>query len=288
MSRILVAGAGGAIGAAVVERLRAHGADVVATYRTSRKGVEDRLRNLGASVRQWDIADTKSGAEILSDVDGAVFIPILSVSKQAAALLPAAARAVFFSSNNVSVDPKASVYNELLTAERHVMTEAPGAVILRPTMIYGHPGDGNLSALMQAMRRMPFAPLMGAGTARQQPVFFRDVAAVAADFALGRQGRTGCVAVAGPEPMSQRSLYDAVKRASGSKCTIINMPLTPIAFLARAVEATGFNPPLSSAQIARANLDKTPGGDQPILTGTALSEGLAALVEALDAAAPGA
>lgn len=283
---VLVAGAGGAVGFEIVRALRRRGCEVVATYRTPREGLQDRLAALGARVEQWDLSDLDRGRAILADVDAAVFTPILTVAGHVAALAPDK-RLLFFSSNNVAIDDKAPVYAHLRDAEAQVRDAAPGALILRPTMIYGYRGDGNLSVLMSAMRRYPLTPMIGAGRAMQQPVFYRDAAEIAASL-IASGSAHGIVTVAGPAPVSQETLYRAVRAAAGAKSVIAPIPATMAGAAVRLASLVRLPTPLSLAQIARADQDKTPVGDTVILGETALDVGLRGLGAALDGAPGGA
>ena len=76
-----------------------------------------------------------------------MLVPILSVSAPAAVQLQAAGvhRGVVFSSNNVAIVGADPVYDALRAGEDAIVEACPGWAILRPTMIYGYPGDGNLS-----------------------------------------------------------------------------------------------------------------------------------------------
>lgn len=288
IGKVLVAGAGGALGREIVSVLRGRGCAVAAAYRTPREGVEDGLRALGAEPLRLDLADTDQLALTLAAVDGAIFTPILTVSGSAAKCLRVDQRAVFFSSNNAAIDTHTEVYAQLRTAEEAVRQAAPHAAILRPTMIYGYPGDGNLARLMGAMRRWPFVPLPGDGAALQQPVYYRDLAAVAVDALLDDSAAGRVRPVAGPQAVSQRALYEAVAQAAGVKLRTVSAPLGLGAAILGAAESAGLRPPVSAAQLRRAAADKTPQGADALLGRTPLEEGLKALVCALDGGAKGA
>ena len=285
--RILVAGAGGAVGFEIVRALRARNCAVVATYRTARDGLDDRLHCLGAKPAQWDLADLERGRDLLGAVDSAVFTPILTVAEGAAALAPEK-QLVFFSSNNIAIDPGAPVYAALNAAEIRVRETSASATILRPTMIYGYPGDGNLSVLLRAIQRSPVTPRIGNGRALQQPIFFRDVASIVAEIVVADKTTAQTVATAGPSPMSQDALYRAVCAAAGGKSAIVPAPAWLASAAARLADVIGLRFPLSPAQIARADLDKIPVNDGVILGETLLAEGLAQLAAALDDTSAGA
>jgi len=284
---VLVAGASGAVGFEIVRALRATNVDVIATYRTPRPETVERLRALGARAGQWDMADTDRGRALLREASRAIFTPILTVSEKAATLAPEKPL-LFFSSNNVGVDDQSSVYRLLKAAEEAVTGAAPGAMILRPTMIYGYPGDGNLSALMAAMRRFPVTPLVGSGRAQQQPVFYRDLAQIAAGLITEDAPPVGIHAVAGPDALMQSDLYAAVRSAIDAKGVTVRVPTQLVGAIAKLGLGLGVRFPLSPAQIARADRDKTPVGDRVLYGDTALADGLAELAAALDGAAPGA
>ncbi len=272
-------GAGAPLGLEIARIAAARGARVTAAYRTARPGVEDAIAAAGARPARLDLGDQGALAALLKDADGAILTPILTASVLAAGLLAPNQRAVFFSSNNVAIDPQAEVYARLLECERKVQAAAPRSVILRPTMIYGYPGDGNLSRLMAAMRRRPAMPMPGGGAALQQPVYYKDLARAALD-ALEKAEMAGAVrAVAGPDRAPKRGLYKAVAAAAGVSPWLIPLPTAPLARLAGALERMGLRLPLSAAQLRRAGLDKTPRGADPIITETPLREALGRLVE---------
>jgi nucleoside-diphosphate-sugar epimerase len=282
-SNVLVVGAGGVLGREIVRILRAKGVDVVAAFRTRRAGLKQTLAGWGAKPLQLDIDDSDATRQALGEVDAAVFTPILTVSQSAAALLGAGQRAVFFSSNNVAIDPEAEVYARLAKAEEAVLKAAPGAVILRPTMIYGYPGDGNIRRLIRFVRCSPILPLPGNGAALQQPVYYRDLAKAAAQTIVDAALTARTYTVAGPEPTTTRALYEAVASAAGARPFIAPMPFAAFAPILRGAEATGLKLPVKAAQLARAARDKTPPPEAVLMLGnTSVDKGLAALTTALD------
>lgn len=285
--RILVVGAGGAVGFEIVRALRARNCDVVAAYRTARDGLAERLRRLGARPAQWDLADLERGRELFANVDGAVSTPILTVSAPITTLA-AQKPLVFFSSNNVEIDADAPVYKALRAAENRVRDALPSATIVRPTMIYGYPGDGNLSVLLRAMQRFAVTPRIGNGKALQQPVFFRDVAMIAAEIITADTVRARTLAVAGPAAIRQDALYRAVWTAAGARGFVLPTPSWLASAAVHMANTAGLRLPLSPAQIARANLDKIPVQSDVIFGQTPLSEGLTQLAGALDDGAAGA
>lgn len=282
IDKVLVVGAGGALGYEIVRQLRARDIGVTATYRTLRDGMEARLTALGAEPVRLDLNNTDELARRVKHAEAAIFTPILTTSKVTAQFLEPGQNAVFFSSNNAAIDHEAEIYARLRMAEEAVHQDMPGAAILRPTMIYGYPGDGNLAQLIGAMRRWPLVPMPGNGTALQQPVFYKDLAAVAIE-ALFDDAARGCVSpVAGPRALSQRELYETAARAAGVALRTITMPLGLGSRALSVAERLGLRLPVSAAQLSRAAMDKTPKGPDPILGETSLEEGLVQLAAELN------
>ncbi len=274
MKRLLIVGAGGALGLEAVRYARACGMQVTGAYRTKRNGVTEAIEKCGATPVQADLEDEAAMGALLRQCDAAIFTPILTVSARAAPVLARGQRTVFLSSNNVAIDPEAAVYARLLAAENDVRAAAPQATIFRPTMIYGYSGDGNLSALMNTMRRAPIIPLFGKSAALQQPLFFADLARLCVDCLVSGDMTGATRAVAGPSPVTKRELYRLAADAAAAAPLIAPVSSTPVAALFGLLERTGLRLPVSSAQLRRANEDKTPHGAHPILMETSLADGL--------------
>ena len=279
---ILVVGASKPLGMEIVRRLCASGRNVLASYRSHNADACRQLEDWGARVVCLDVTDESALSAQLNNACGAIFTPILTVSKGAAGLVAGRFPVVFFSSNNVAVDFDADVYARLRAAEDNVRRLAPTAVIFRPTMIYGYPGDGNIARLIGAMRRFPVVPMPGRGAAQQQPIYYKDVAKFACEAVLGNLAETSLCTIAGPAAVTQKSLYQSIARAAKVSPLIASMPAGPISKVLRITEKLGLKMPLSAAQVARADQDKTPK-DDPIICGeTALEDGLNALIADLD------
>lgn len=117
------------------------------------------------------------------------------------------------------------------------------ATLLHPTMIYGAPGERNISRLRYILRRWPrwlpvVMPLPGGGRATVQPVHFEDVVAafVAAADALAQKGDGICgktIILAGPDPVPYRDLVRAAGRAEGRRVSVLPLPAELLAGLAR-------------------------------------------------------
>jgi uncharacterized protein YbjT (DUF2867 family) len=91
--------------------------------------------------------------------------------------------------------------------ERALLEEFPGAIIVRPSIVFG-PEDEFFNRFAAMARISPLLPLIGGGRARFQPVFVGDLGAAIAAVGLGA-GKPGTVYEAGgPEVLSFRELLD--------------------------------------------------------------------------------
>jgi NADH dehydrogenase len=104
--------------------------------------------------------------------------------------------------------------------EAQVLAGFPGAVILRPSIMFGQ-GDGYFNLFGTLARLCPALPLIG-GKSRLQPVYVGDVAdaVLAAAEGVGK----GIYELGGPEIETQRQLIERVLRESGRNRPLIPLP----------------------------------------------------------------
>ena len=123
-------------------------------------------------------------------------------------------------------------------------------------MIYGAPGDRNLSRLLALLRRTPLLPMPGGGRHLQQPVHVADVA----DAVLTAVERTAAAGmtydVAGPQPLRFADLLSLSARAVGSRTRFVPVPLTPVVGLAHGYERLSNRPRIRAEQLLRLAEDK--------------------------------
>lgn len=97
--------------------------------------------------------------------------------------------------------------------------------ILRPTLIWGHGRDGNVSRIAAIVRRVGVFPVLGAADGLRQPIHADDVAAaclaaLAAPAAAGR-----IYAITGGETLRYRDMVARVFAALGRTPRIVRVPL---------------------------------------------------------------
>ncbi|WP_375254103.1 complex I NDUFA9 subunit family protein [Yoonia sp.] len=116
--------------------------------------------------------------------------------------------------------------------EAGVLAHMPNAVILRPSIIFGAE-DQFFNRFAGMSRFGPILPVIGADT-KFQPVFVDDVAAVAANAAIGKVP-AGIYELGGPDVHSLRELMQLMLGVIHRRRLILNMP-----FWAARAMAAGF------------------------------------------------
>ena len=107
--------------------------------------------------------------------------------------------------------------------EAAVLQEFSGAIILRPSIVFG-PEDQFFNRFAAMARISPLLPLIGGGRTRFQPVFVGDVAAAIAAIAAGA-GKPGTVyELGGPEVLSFRELLDLTQEWADRSRGYLPMP----------------------------------------------------------------
>lgn len=141
-----------------------------------------------------------------------------------------------------------SVYARTKAAgEAAVLDVVPGAVVLRPSVVFG-PEDHFLNLFGELAMRSPVLPLIGGGLTLLQPVFVGDVAEAVAAAVEG--GITGgrVYELGGPEVLTFRAILERLLVETGRHRHLLTIPFGLAALAAR---LTAWIPgaPLTSDQV---------------------------------------
>lgn len=253
-----IIGVSGALGRAIFDLLRtdANGHDIVLTSRDQSK-LEWAEGMAGVEIRTLDLDAPENAAKVLADCEQIVFCPILSSSGPTARQMRAngsSAHLILFSSNNVGIDFESPVYAALRAEEETVSTMSGGKLaIIRPCMIYGNRSDGNIGRLIGLAERFRVLPLMGAGTARQQPVHYDDLALLTIHVLKNQSELLWKVGAGGSEVHQMKEIYRIISEEVSGPVVTVRVPDT-ILQLVRKIRGQGAD--LSDAQIRRADADR--------------------------------
>jgi NADH dehydrogenase len=116
--------------------------------------------------------------------------------------------------------------------EEGVRAAVPGAVILRPSVIFG-PEDQFTNRFASMARFLPVLPLIGGGHNKLQPVFVGDVAEAIIAGLDGRAKAGQTYEIGGPQAVSFKSFLEYVLKETGRR----RVPL-PIPFWAARIQAS--------------------------------------------------
>ena len=137
-----------------------------------------------------------------------------------------------------------------------VRSEFPGAIVIRPAVMFG-PDDAFLTQVIELLRRLPVFPMFGRGRTRLQPAYVEDVAEAIA-IVLQRAETGGTFECAGPRIYSYRELLKTIADTAGIKAALLPLPFTFWHALARVAEILP-RPPLTRNQVELMEIDSVAG-----------------------------
>ena len=236
--KVLILGASGFVGAALFDRLRAGGHDVLGTYRTSAPdGAESPLRRL-------DLTDERAAVKVLDEFAPDALVSLVAepdvrkaespearadaaaVLRSLAALATECKRAeryVTLLSSDYVFDGRAGPYSEddeprppseygrhKLASEEVVLTSGAPALVVRSSMVYGWPRPGgHPNFVANVVRSLRTGETVAAHSdVVRTPVYVGDLAGYVAELVTGR--RTGLYHAGSSDAVS---MFDFALRA---------------------------------------------------------------------------
>jgi uncharacterized protein YbjT (DUF2867 family) len=247
-SVLLLTGATGLVGSAVLRRLLVRGDPVRCLVRDPRRLGADRVR---VSIAIGDLADPATFRHALRGVRTVVHLagserdqPGAAVEELAGLatwrLLRAAERAgvehfVWIAPLGATPHHPSRVHRAKALAAAAVAGAGLPATTLATSLVYA-PGDRRLTRL-ERLSLLPVVPLTGRGAARSQPIWAEDVAeAVVAVAAGGPPAGHRRLELAGPEVLTHREVVELSLRAARRRRRLVPVPLAVLRALLRAGE----------------------------------------------------
>ena len=261
--RLLVTGGSGFLGGYVLDKAQRRGHDVVALARSDTAAAA--VASHGAQPLAGDFDDPAALPEVFQSAGCSALVNLASLGFGHAPAIVAAARAagldraVFVSTTAVTTRLPARSRAVRLDAELQIRESGLKWTILRPTMIYGAPGDRNLSRLLTLLTRAPVLPVPGGGRHLQQPVHVDDVAGAVLSAVERPASAEITYDIAGPEALSFAELLRTCAQAVGNRARFVPVPLSPLVAVARGYEWLVPRPRIHAEQLQRLAEDKAFG-----------------------------
>ena len=255
---ILLTGASGLVGQAVLRRLLAEPTPVRCLVREPRRLGALRVE---VQIALGDLADPPSFRNAMRGVATVIHLaaairdqPQGSIEELAAIatwrMVDAARRAgverfIFFSALGASTQSRARFLRAKALAEQAVADAPMPSIVFAPSIIYA-PGDPFLSLLARLSVLPGVTAIMGRGRAQFQPIYVEDVAdCVLAALALAPGGTR--YELAGPQTLDYAQIVELVLASLGRRRALVHVPtpvvLRSLALLERFAGARAFATP---------------------------------------------
>ncbi|GGK86558.1 complex I NDUFA9 subunit family protein [Deinococcus radiotolerans] len=256
--RILVTGASGFVGQAVVKQLVQGGHDVWAGSRRGEavgaaRGVKLDVTDPGSAQRAAGQADPEAVVHlvgIIAEAGDQTFERVhVEGTRNVLAATPRGARYVHMSALGAREDSGSRYSSSKARAEALVRASGLDWTIFQPSLIFGVGDDFFGRVLRELVSKAPVVPQIGDGSFPFRPVSVQDVAQAFARAAGSRTGLHGTFTLTGPEEFTFRQLLDLELGALGKRKPIVPVPL-PLMNLAVPLMQVLPKPPITRDQYA--------------------------------------
>jgi NADH dehydrogenase len=278
VARVLVTGASGFIGSALVPALAAAGhVPRLMLRRPSAGPLPER-----AEVAIGDLTEPDSLGRAVRDCGAVVH---LGAATSAGRLARGVAERVNVEGARLLIEAcrEAGCSRVIVMSTQHVHLDAPGlygetkraadelflgsglaVTVLRPSLVYGRGTRGVFVRLAGLVRWLPVVPILGPGSMQLRPLYLPDLVRLVVEV-LARPDLAGrTYDVGGPDAVSYAEFVDAICRALGKRPRRVHLPLGVSFVLAAALERVLANPPLTTENVRGATVE-APCDLEPLL-----------------------
>jgi uncharacterized protein YbjT (DUF2867 family) len=240
--KILVTGATGFVGHAIVHELRAQGRDVRALVRDPRRA--ERLASWNVELATGDVTDASTLARALDGCTHVVHLVAIIRGSDAdfervmirgtrnlveAARVAGVERFVLMSALGTSATTRGLVpyWRAKWQMEQDVAASGLGHAILRPSFVFGRDG-GVLPTFVRQVRYSPVVTILGPGRSRLQPIWIDDVAAYVARAVYLADAADRVFKLGGPDVVSWNALYRRIADVLDKRRLFVNVPFAVV------------------------------------------------------------
>ena len=271
---VTVFGGSGFLGRHVVRRLRADGFTVrVASRHPDRAGARDaKIQAVRADIRNpiaveaalvnaWGVVNAVSlYVEHGSDTFHSIHVNAARTIAQSAREA-GVERLVQISGIGADTASPSLYVRKRGEGEHAVQSAFPGAVIVRPAVMFGTDG-GFVTTVLDLMRKLPAYPLFGRGRTRMQPVAVDDVAEAIARILMRSEREPTLYEFGGPDVFTYEDFLRTVARQAALRPVLVPFPFAAWHLLARVAEILP-RPPVTRNQVELMEVDTITSASMP-------------------------
>jgi uncharacterized protein YbjT (DUF2867 family) len=243
---ILLTGATGTVGSALLRRLTGAGEPVRCLVRDPRRLGDQRVR---VQIALGDLADPPSFRNALRGVGTVVHLAasirdqpggsieelnaVATLRLVRAAERAGARRFLFFSAMGARHHSRTRFFRAKALAQEAVQASRLETAVFRPSIVYT-PGDPWLT-LLERFSYLPALPISGSGRAEYQPIWAEDVADCVVSALRASGPRRRAFELGGPDTLTYDEIVRAALGAVGRRRPLLHVPLPVVRASLRAL-----------------------------------------------------